>query len=704
MHRIFKAAAFVLISVPTSISWAKTDQIEISKAQSRTLFEIVDTLSNKHYRTQPVNDELSMNYYDNLLDNLDPSRAFFLASDIKQFSKYETKIDDHLKRGNITPGYEIYNTYRDRVTDRLNKLVAILENPETQFDFGKDEAIELDRDENTPWLKNKKEADEYWRKRLKSSTLNLVLAGKTEEEAKETLVRRFSNQLKRINQQNQEDVFETLVNSLAELYDPHTSYFSPRTEENFNINMSLSLEGIGAVLQNEDEFTKVVRIVTAGPADKQGELKAADKIIAVGQGKSGELVDVIGWRLDEVVDLIRGPKGSTVRLQVIPSEASTESDTKTITIKRNKVKLEEQGAKKAILDVKDKDGSAYRFGIIDIPAFYLDFEGYRRREPDYKSTTNDVRRLLKELEAENVDGIILDLRNNGGGSLTEATALTDLFIDVGPVVQIRETSQEISRRNRSRRKATYRGPLVVMINRLSASASEIFAGAIQDYNRGLIVGTQSFGKGTVQTLTRVHEGQLKITESKFYRVSGDSTQHRGVIPDIMLPQVIDPDEVGESTYETALEWDQIHPVRHDKYINFSQLLPILKEQHDSRIDQDPDLNFIADSYDLAQENRDQKELSLNIKQRKQEKKDRENTLLELENKRRVAKGEEPFKTFDDLKDHDSKENEEAVASVEINTDDALLKESGQILADFITLRSRNKTAATDNFGNGFQWK
>ncbi|GAA6169911.1 carboxy terminal-processing peptidase [Sessilibacter corallicola] len=702
MHRIFKAAAFVLISVPTSISWAKTDQIEISKAQSRTLFEIVDTLSNKHYRTQPVNDELSMNYYDNLLDNLDPSRAFFLASDIKQFSKYETKIDDHLKRGNITPGYEIYNTYRDRVTDRLNKLVAILENPETQFDFGKDEAIELDRDENTPWLKNKKEADEYWHKRLKSSTLNLVLAGKTEEEAKETLVRRFSNQLKRINQQNQEDVFETLVNSLAELYDPHTSYFSPRTEENFNINMSLSLEGIGAVLQNEDEFTKVVRIVTAGPADKQGELKAADKIIAVGQGKSGELVDVIGWRLDEVVDLIRGPKGSTVRLQVIPSEASTESDTKTITIKRNKVKLEEQGAKKAILDVKDKDGSAYRFGIIDIPAFYLDFEGYRRREPDYKSTTNDVRRLLKELEAENVDGIILDLRNNGGGSLTEATALTDLFIDVGPVVQIRETSQEISRRNRSRRKATYRGPLVVMINRLSASASEIFAGAIQDYNRGLIVGTQSFGKGTVQTLTRVHEGQLKITESKFYRVSGDSTQHRGVIPDIMLPQVIDPDEVGESTYETALEWDQIHPVRHDKYINFSQLLPILKEQHNSRIDQDPDLNFIADSYDLAQENRDQKELSLNIKQRKQEKKDRENTLLELENKRRVAKGEEPFKTFDDLKDHDSKENEEAVASVEINTDDALLKESGQILADFITLRSRNKTAATDNFGNGFQ--
>lgn len=702
MHRIFKAAAFVLISVPTAIAWAKTDQIEISQAQSRTLFEIVDTLSNKHYRTQPVNDELSMSYYENLLDNLDPSRAFLLASDIKQFSKYETKIDDHLKRGNLTPGYEIFNTYRDRLTDRLEMLVAALENPETTFDFAKDEFIELDRDEDTPWLKNKKEADEYWRKRLKSSTLNLILAGKTEEEARETLVQRYSNQLKRINQQNQEDVFETLVNSLAELYDPHTSYFSPRTEENFNINMSLSLEGIGAVLQTEDEFTKVVRIVTAGPADKQGELKAADKIIAVGQGKGGELVDVIGWRLDEVVDLIRGKKGSTVRLQVIPSESTTESDTTLITIKRNKVKLEEQGAKKAVLEVKDKDGSAFKFGIIDIPAFYLDFEGYRRREPDYKSTTNDVRRLLRELEEENVDGIILDLRNNGGGSLTEATALTDLFIDVGPVVQIRETSQEISRRNRSRRKATYRGPLVVMINRLSASASEIFAGAIQDYNRGLIVGTQSFGKGTVQTLTRVHEGQLKITESKFYRVSGDSTQHRGVIPDIMLPQVIDPDEVGESTYETALEWDQIHPVRHDKYINFSEVLPVLKSQHNSRINKDPDLNFITDSYNLAQENRDKEKLSLNIETRKQEKKDRESNILVIENRRRVAKGDEPFKTFDDLKDHDSKENEEAAANVEINTDDALLKESGQILSDFISLQSKNKTAATENFGNSFK--
>ncbi len=703
MHRILKTAAIVLVTLPTAFAWSKAEDIEISTAQSRTLLEVVNTLSTKHYRTQPVNDDLSKSYFNNLLDNLDPSRSVFLEEDIKRFSKYETKFDDYLRRGEISPGYEIYNVYRQRLSDRLEKLLAQLQSSESNFDFSRNESIEIERDENTPWLKDIKEADEYWYKRLKSASLNLVLAGKTQEEAKETLIRRYTNQLKRIEQQDQQDVFESLVNSLTEIYDPHTSYFSPRTEENFNINMSLSLEGIGAVLQTEDEYTKVVRIVTAGPADKQGELKAADKIIGVGQGQNGEIVDVIGWRLEEVVDKIRGNKGSTVRLQVIPSDSTNESETKIIAIKRDKVKLEEQAAKSAVFEVDDGAEGKFKFGVIDVPAFYLDFEGYRRRDPDYKSTTNDVRKLLAELEQEGVDGIILDLRNNGGGSLSEATALTDLFIDTGPVVQIRETNQEISRRNRSRRKASYRGPLVVLINRLSASASEIFAGAIQDYNRGLIVGTQSFGKGTVQTLTSVHEGQLKITESKFYRVSGDSTQHRGVLPDIMMPQVIDPEAVGESTYDTALEWDQIHPVRHDKYIDFSQVLPALKELHDNRVTTDPDLRFIIDSYKLAQDNKDQKELSLNIETRKKEKADRELAVLNIENKRRAAKGEKPFENFEELKKSDDEEREEGDTSTEINTDDdALLQESGKILADFINLRNKTRTAANDQFGNGFQ--
>lgn len=690
--------SFIIGTIP-AFCLAKSSPIEITKAQSQTLIEIVNTLSTKHYRTQQVNDTLSEQYLHNLLDNLDPNKAFFLASDIAQFERYKHKFDEHLSNGDLRPAYRIYNTYRDRVESRLEAVVANLEDPGKAFNFSIDETIELNRDETGKWFSDKAEADEYWRKRIKSSALNLVLADKTEAEATTTLIRRFKNQLKRLEQQDQQDVFELLVNSLTEIYDPHTSYFSPRSEENFTINMSLSLEGIGAVLQTEDEFTKVVRIVTAGPADKHGELKAADRIIAVGQGVKGELVDVVGWRLDEVVSKIRGPKGSVVRLQIIPSEAANDSETKTINITRNKVKLEEQAAKKAVFEVPDGLGGNFKLGVIDVPAFYLDFEGYRRREPDYKSTTNDVRRLLKELQAESVDGVILDLRNNGGGSLTEATMLTDLFIDAGPVVQIRETNQDISRRNRSRYKAVYRGPLVVMINRLSASASEIFAGAIQDYQRGLIVGTQSFGKGTVQTLTKVHEGQLKITESKFYRVSGDSTQHRGVIPDIVLPQVIDPTEVGESTYDTALIWDQIHPVRHDRYLNFTDALPLLKNQNKERSEQSANLRYILDQYELAKSYREQTELTLNKTTRLSEKQNRENQLLAIENKRRKANGDIPFKTYQELKAEEPETDDQFTGS-EIDTkEDALLIESGHILADYIRLQDSQKTVVSSKIWN-----
>jgi carboxyl-terminal processing protease len=686
----------IAIAFAASSTLAKTDDISITKAQSKTLIEIVETLSRKHFRTQPVNNELSRQYYDNLLANLDPNKAYLLERDVLQFAAYQRKLDDYLKEGDLSPGYRIYNLYQNRLSDRLESNIALLENAESTFDFSAKESLPLNRDETGEWFQTLDQADEYWRKRVKSAMLNLVLADKTEQEARETLIRRYTNQLKRLQQQDQQDVFELLVNSLTEIYDPHTNYFSPRTEENFNINMSLSLEGIGAVLQTEDEFTKVVRIVTAGPADKQGELKPADRITAVGQGVSGELVDVVGWRLDEVVNLVRGKKGSVVRLQVIPAGSAQESDTKIVTITRNKVKLEEQAAKKAIFEVPNENGETTRIGVIDIPAFYLDFDGWRRNEPDYKSTTRDVGRLLEELTQEDVDGIILDLRNNGGGSLTEATYLTDLFIDPGPVVQIRETNQEISRRNRSRHKAIYRGALVVLINRLSASASEIFAGAIQDYNRGLIVGTQSFGKGTVQTLTQLHEGQLKITESKFYRVSGDSTQHRGVIPDISLPQVIDPAEVGESTYDTALPWDQIHAVRHDKYIDFSTVMPTLTDSHEQRTQTDPDLQFIIDQFAMAKELQEQTSVSLNKDERVAEKKAREQRLLELENKRRLGRGEPALKDFAELKAEDAEEAPDQFSHQDINPDeDALLRETGHILADYIRLRARQQTAVNE---------
>ena len=541
-----------------------------------------------------------------------------------------------------------------------------------------------------PWPKTKKEADSLWKKRIKLALLNLQLAGQTLEEAKEKLIKRYSNQLNRIEQENGADVFESVVNALTLLYGPHTNYWSPRTSENFNINMSLSLEGIGAVLQSEDEFTKVVRLVPAGPAYKQGQLKPADRIVGVGQGND-EIIDIVGWRLDEVVQKIRGPKKTTVRLEVLPADAPVGGTTKIVNIVRDKVKLEDQAAQKAILEVSDGD-KLYKLGVIDLPAFYMDFDAYHRRDPNFKSSTRDVDRLLRELMAENVDGVILDLRNNGGGSLNEASFLTDLFIDQGPVVQIRTPDRPVNRQFRSMSRALYRGPLVVLVNRLSASASEIFAGAIQDYSRGLVVGSQSFGKGTVQSVTDVKEGQLKITESKFYRVSGDSTQHRGVIPDIELPVLIDKDDVGESAYDNALIWDQIRSAPHAKYFDFSMLVPELTELHERRVQTDPDLLYILDQKKVIEKNKSKKTISLNKKTRIKEKDDLETEAMSLENKRLKAKGLEVYKdlaAYRKAEEKEEEEEEEAAANEPLNKidieGDTLLIETGNILADFIRL-------------------
>ena len=405
------------------------------------------------------------------------------------------------------------------------------------------------------------------------------------------LIKRYSSQLKRVRQYNNQDVFQIYANALTELYDPHTNYLSPRRSENFNINMSLSLEGIGAVLQLEDEYTKVARLVAKGPADKQGELQPADRIVGVGQGVDGRIEDVVGWRLDEVVELIRGPKDSTVRLEVIPAKAKSTDKHKIITIVRNKVKLEEQSAQKRVLEVPDGD-RVIKVGVIDIPAFYIDFDAMRRGDKQYKSTTRDVKKLLHELQDEGVDGILVDLRNNGGGSLQEANELTGLFIEYGPTVQIRHSSRRVWRDGKRLKTTYYDGPLVVLINRLSASASEIFAGAIQDYQRGLIVGDRSFGKGTVQTLIPLTEGQLKITESKFYRISGGSTQHRGVVPDVEFPSLYDPEEIGESALERALDWDQINPVRHQRYNDLSTVVPRITSLFEQRSASNPDFIYL----------------------------------------------------------------------------------------------------------------
>lgn len=669
------ALAFDANAIPTK------NVIEPTKMQSITTRKLVEMLTSRHYRDRAVNDDLSEAFLEKYLESLDPARMFFLAGDIEEFLKHKHKFDDDFKSGDLNYGFTIYERYRQRLTDRLADVIAKLEDPEVKFAFDKDELVEVER-ESSPWPVTGKEADELWDKRLRLSLLNQKLSGKEPEKARSTLLKRYKNQLNRVEQQSAADVYESLINSLTLLYDPHTNYFSPRTSENFNINMSLSLEGIGAVLQSEDEHTKVVRLVAGGPAHKQGQLKPADKIVGVGQGKDGEIVDVVGWRLDEVVDLIRGKKGSTVRLEVL-NEAS---ESKIIAIKRDQVKLEDQAAQKAVLEVKEGENT-YKVGVIDIPAFYIDFKAARAGDPNYRSTTRDVARLVSELKAEGVTGIVLDLRNNGGGSLQEATQLTDLFIDQGPVVQIRSSDGRVARDHRAYSTALYSGPLVVMINRLSASASEIFAGAIQDYNRGLIVGSQSFGKGTVQLLTRMPEGELKLTESKFYRVSGESTQHRGVVPDIHMPVIVDHDEVGESAYDNALPWDTIHAAAHAQYFDFSKLLPELTLKHNLRIKDDPDFIYIKEQFDLKRQNAEQTHISLNEKKRQTEKELLEQQALAIENKRRKAKGDQVFKTVKDYKDYQEAEEEMRNANygskdsqIDVK-DDAMLTEAGYILID-----------------------
>lgn len=670
-------------------SLANLNPISFTPSQASTAKEVVKKLESRHYRNQGFDDALSQAYLDKYLSSLDPSRLFFYQSDIKEFSVHAFKFDNYFAKGDLSVPFSIYQKYREHITSRLKSNISILNNAEIIFNFnGKDE-VEIDR-EDKPWLSDQKVADQLWFDRIKLGVLNLRLAGKTTEEARETLAKRYTTQLKRIEQEDSSDVFESVVNALTLLYDPHTNYLSPRTAENFNINMSLSLEGIGAVLQAEDEFTKVVRLVTAGPAARQGQLKPADRIVGVGQGDD-EIVDIVGWRLDEVVELVRGKANSTVRLEVLPSEAAIGSETTTISIVRGKVKLEDQAAQKATFELPDGD-KLLKIGVINLPTFYMDFEAYAKGDKNYKSSTRDIIRLLQELEEEGVDGLILDLRNNGGGSLNEASYLTDLFIDQGPIVQIRtpDPSRPIDRHFRSTERAQYRGPLIVMINRLSASASEIFAGAIQDYSRGLIVGSQSFGKGTVQAVSELKEGNLKLTESKFYRVSGDSTQHRGVLPDIELPFLIDKELVGESSYDNALKWDQIKAAPHAKYFDFSTIISSLKNSHNKRAKQDPDFAFILDQLDLINKKKSRKTISLNESQRLKEKEDAEKSSLEIENKRRLAKGLEKFATIEDYKKDKEKSNEEALAADEpinkIDVDgDAFLVETGNILVDFIRL-------------------
>lgn len=725
---ITKSSAFIAVSlciafpsfatVPVAEIDAPFEARQYTKNQVMSSRQSLHQLLGGHYKKQRLNDDLSSKIFDSYIKSMDSSRSYFLQSDIVEFEQFRSKLDDGFIKGDLDAAFFMYNRMQQRVTERLSFLLKQLPENAKKYDYTKNESISIER-EDAAWAKDTQELDNLWRKRLKNSIINLRLSDKEDDDIYELLTKRFQNQLNRTHLGNEEDGFQVYMNAVGQSFDPHTSYFSPRNTENFNINMSLSLQGIGAVLQTEDEHTKVVRLITAGPADKAGELQPADKITGVGQGDE-ELVDVIGWRLDEVVDLIRGAKGTTVRLEIIPSD-SPDLKTKVINIVRDEVKLEEQSAKKEIIEVTQGD-TVFKIGVIDLPTFYIDFQGRYEGKKDYRSTTRDVEKLIKELKAEDIDGIIVDLRSNGGGSLDESLSLTDLFIDRGPVVQVRDANsrvQVLPAKSLQQPGVLYDGPLAVLTNRLSASASEIFAGAIQDYGRGIIVGGQTYGKGTVQSIKALDHGQIKLTQAKFYRVSGDSTQHQGVIPDILFPSLFDKDKIGESALDEALAWDTIPAAPYQSKNDFQQWLPSLREKHQRRIENNPDFIYLNEQKNLMTELRKRTDITLNEKQRKQEREDNEKQRLVIENQRRKAKGMDLLDSFKDLEkeeEHkvsstDAKNVEAGSSDAEVATDndskkdladtkdkqekeekepDALLLETGNILTDLMSFNKNLK--------------
>jgi carboxyl-terminal processing protease len=681
---------------PWSNAWAKTDEANTTETQPEALASsqrhyqvarLVTKLSERaHYTKTRIDNDLSVILLDNYIEGLDGNRSFFLQSDVDSFQRYRYQLDNTLRSGDLEPVFDIFNVYRQRIKQNYTFALSQLEE---EPDFTVDESFVFDRTE-LPWLTSEAEMQNAWRRRVKNDLLSLMLADpeKSWDEMAETLTKRYQRFVKRIDQLDSDDVFEGFMNNFARTLDPHSSYMSPRQSEEYRIQMSLSYQGIGASLQLEDDMVTVLNIIPGGPAAMDGRLKATDRIVGVAQGDDGEVVDVIGWMLDDVVQLIRGPADSVVQLQIRPGEAAPGEDSYTLNLTRNKIKLEEQAAQSERIEV-NRDNSMYNVGIITVPSFYQDFDARSRGESNYVSTTRDVERLIGELQEDGIDGLVLDLRGNGGGHLSEATALSGLFIGNGPVVQLRNTTGRIEVLEDPVPSQAYSGPLVVLVDRFSASASEIFAAAIQDYNRGVVIGQQTFGKGTVQNLYVLDQyaprsqidglGQLTLTIGKYYRVTGGSTQNRGVIPDIELPSMLDKSQIGENTKPRALPWDQIKATRFSPDGDLQQQVSLLNRDQIQRSSTDPDFQFLLEDIELVEELRQKTSVSLNMKTRKTEQEDRRITRLERENSRREARGLEPIEAIDDA-DEDN------------DMPDILLNQAAEILTDMATMTSVDQPA------------
>jgi carboxyl-terminal processing protease len=639
--------------------------VDTARLQPRPVFgkeaRIVTLLLDRHhYRKIKFNDSLSAVVLNNYFSELDPSRVYFLESDIRKFDNLKDKLDDLSRTENVTPAFSIYAVFQERYRTRLNYVLNTLIGQE--FDYTVDESYESDRD-NLPWPKSTDELNESWRKIIKSQSLSLKLAGKSQSEITDLMKKRYERLLKSFDQITSEDVFSFYMNSITESYDPHTNYLSPKATDLFRQSMSLSLEGIGARLTTENDYTKVAEIIPGGPADKAKSLHANDLISGVAQGKDGEMVDVVGWRLDEVVKLIKGPKGTEVRLQVLPAQTGINGPPVVLSFIREKVKLEDQAAKKKVVNYT-MNGKSIKLGVVSLPSFYMDFAAYQKGDPNYRSTTRDVKRILLELKSEGVQGVVIDLRNNGGGSLPEAIDLTGLFIMEGPVVQVRDPANRVEAYADNDREVVYDGPLVVLTNRFSASASEIFAGAIQDYKRGVIVGESTFGKGTVQAVLDLAQwipdqekvGQLNLTTQKFYRVTGSSTQNKGVTPDILLPSPFDPQQFGESSRPNALPWDFIRKADFQPAVNINDKLVVnLSRDYQERLKYDASLKKYAAEMEEARKNYGETTISLNEAERRKQMEEAKKESADLSLDTKVTKEGIPVDDLNGLKDEPLRE-------------------------------------------------
>ena len=650
------------------------EKIDISKKKKDLSNEIFKKLSREHYVRNFNNLDFNKKYFKAIFERLDKEKNYFIKSEVDHYLKKASETKSN--KFDIELAYELINLYYEKLVAYSEFQINLIEN--TNFDFTTDEYLDIYEDDNE-WQINISNIEEIWRLETKNDLLVAKLSDSSSDSPKADISKRYKNRLRRIAQQKEEDIFSLAMNILTNQFDPHSSYLSPRSAEDFDMNMSLKLSGIGALLGVDDDYTKVISLVPGGPAEKSGKIKPEDRISKIKQFDEDEFTDVVGWRIDEVVDLIRGDIDTEVEIEFISFESDIDNR-KIVTLKREEVKLEDRAAQSDVYEIGEN-----RIGVIDLPSFYIDFEEYAKKNENYKSSSKDVKNILEEFNDNVVDAIVLDLRNNGGGALIEANKIIGLFVSSGPTVQVKQKRGYIQPYGDSRAVQVWKKPVIVLVNRYSASASEIVAGAIQDYRRGLVVGQRTFGKGTVQSLENLSEGQIKITESKYYRVNGKSTQNKGVMPDIELPVTWDIDSVGESSYPTALPWDVIRPYRHKKFVIDASIVENVLELHETRLAYEPNLNYLKEvrkRYDL---NKDKKFLSLKIQDRDNQKNLRKNWLLEIENKRRSSLGFNAFASYEDLENF-NKENDDITDANRIDFEnDYQLIESAKIVNDYLDL-------------------